>query len=353
MLNKCRQSKHWPKVKLWCYILLICSLLRGAFFYQNLHSPLNIEAVVESTEFTFQVAAGESFSKISSRLAKAGVLEHPFDLKLYARLTGLAAQIKVGEYTLVPGTSALQLLDSLTKGEVIYHQLVLLEGWTSAQALAAIQSNESIVSTIDPNNETAWRELLSSVNYTSGYYFDGLYPEGMFFPETYNFTRGTSDREILLRAHAMMEKVLAEEWAGRDLILPYENPYEALIMASIVEKETGLASEREQIAGVFIRRLEKNMRLQTDPTVIYGMGKDFNGNLSRANLRAKTPYNTYTNKGLPPTPIALAGREAIAASLHPEPGDSLYFVAKGDGSHYFSSTLVEHNQAVRQYQIKN
>ncbi|MEX2367612.1 MAG: endolytic transglycosylase MltG, partial [Pseudohongiellaceae bacterium] len=177
------------------------------------------------------------------------------------------------------------------------------------------------------------------------------HPEGMIFPDTYNFTRGTSDLEILRRANRLLEQVLEQEWQARDVGLPYDGPYQALIMASIIEKETAVAAEREQIAGVFVRRLQRGMRLQTDPTVIYGLGALFDGDLTRADLRRQSPYNTYLNNGLPPTPIALAGREAIAASLHPEQGDTLYFVARGDGSHQFSATLEEHNAAVQRYQI--
>lgn len=200
-----------------------------------------------------------------------------------------------------------------------------------------------VTATLDADNPQELMALLET----------DFYPEGLIFPDTYNFSRGTTDREIVLRARALMEEVLDEEWPSRDVGLPYDSPFDALIMASIIEKETALASEREQIAGVFIRRLQRGMRLQTDPTVIYGLGADFNGDLTRANLRQASPYNTYLNAGLPPTPIALPGRESIAASLHPDQGDTLYFVARGDGSHYFSSTLEEHERAVEQYQRGN
>lgn len=334
----------WRKrAALWLYILCITALLRGIFFYYNLHSPLIIPASDSNQEFLFQVLPGNTFTDVTKHLEERGVLKHGTDLKLYARITGQAVQIKVGEYSLEEGLTALGLLAKLRSGQVIYHQLTILEGWTIAQALEAILSNEFISASITPDNEQALQEALGTETY----------PEGLLFPDTYNFTLATSDLEIIIRARDLMTEVLEEEWASRAVGLPYESPYEALIMASIVEKETGLASEREQIAGVFIRRLEKGMRLQTDPTVIYGLGDSFDGNLTRANLRENTPYNTYTNGGLPPTPIALPGREAIAASLHPDSGDSLYFVAKGDGSHYFSTTLEEHNAAVRQYQRKN
>lgn len=330
----------WRKqLVLWLYILCFSALLRGVFFYQNIHAPISFPD--SNDEFVFQVLPGNSFTQVARQLKNSGVLKHSQDLRLYARFSGQAAQIKVGEYSIEKGLTALQLLEKLTRGEVDYHQLILLEGWTIAQALSAIQANDFIVSSLELDNGPALQEMLNTENY----------PEGLLFPDTYNFTRGTSDREIIFRAQELMTTVLEEEWARRAVGLPYDSPYDALIMASIVEKETGQASERGQIAGVFIRRLEQGMRLQTDPTVIYGLGAAYDGNLTRANLRKDTPYNTYTNGGLPPTPIALPGREAIMASLHPDSGDSLYFVAKGDGSHYFSSTLEEHNAAVRQYQM--
>ena len=204
-----------------------------------------------------------------------------------------------------------------------------------------------VTSTIASEDESELKSALQSLLQSENY------PEGLIFPDTYNFSRGTTDKALLERAAETMQEILAQEWPGRNVGLPYSNPYEALIMASIIEKETGLASEREQIAGVFIRRLNQGMRLQTDPTVIYGMGESYDGDLTRTDLRTATPYNTYMNSGLPPTPIALPGREAIAASLHPDQGDTLYFVARGDGSHYFSSTLQEHQQAVQQYQLSN
>ena len=176
------------------------------------------------------------------------------------------------------------------------------------------------------------------------------WPEGQFFPDTYNFTRGTTDLQVLQRAQLLMQEVLSSAWATRDAGLPYATPQEALTMASIIEKETAVAEEREQIAGVFIRRLQRNMRLQTDPTVIYGLGTNFDGNLTRAHLESDTPWNTYTRSGLPLTPIALPGRAAVEASLHPDQSENLYFVARGDGTHYFSATLEEHNRAVEQYQ---
>lgn len=312
-------------------------LVRGALFLQRLDEPLRAQP-----GDIVLIRAGQSLTSVANALAERGILAHPLDFRLYARLDGQASRIRAGEYALSPTMTPRTLLRKLVAGEVVYHQVRLLEGWTALQAVAAVQANPLIETTLVVDDEESLRLGLGL----------DVHPEGQFFPETYNFTRGTSDREILLRAHALMQQVLAEEWEARDVGLPYESPYDALIMASLVEKETGMASERAQIAGVFVRRLQLGMRLQTDPSVIYGLGATFDGNLTRAHLREDGDYNTYARGGLPPTPIALPGRAAIAASLRPEEGEALFFVAKGDGSHYFSSTLEEHNAAVRQYQVE-
>lgn len=320
--------------------------MRGIFFVQHINTTLQIAT---SEENSLMVEEGASFNRIVSRLAARNIIEYPFDVRLYGRLSGKANTIKAGDYALEPGMSAVDLIDKMIAGDVIVHQLVLVEGWTLLQALEAIQSHPMVSTSIRADNQTGLRETLTQE--LQDYLPAQIYPEGLIFPDTYNFTRGTSDRELLNRAARTMQEVLEEEWPGRDVGLPYDTPFDALIMASIIEKETGLASEREQIAGVFVRRLNQGMRLQTDPTVIYGMGDAYNGNLTRVNLRTASAYNTYMNSGLPPTPIALPGREAIVASLHPDQSDTLYFVARGDGSHYFSSTLQEHEQAVQQYQL--
>jgi len=324
------------RILLWLYILFACTVLRGLFFVLNINSPLNLEESV-----LIEVTPGTTYTRIVSKLASDGIITHPFDSRLHGRLSGDANKIQAGEYELVPGITSRDLLAILVAGDVVFHQVALLEGWTLSQALEVIQGHEMIEITLDPNDRESLQALLGAESY----------PEGLVFPDTYNFSRGTTDSDILLRANNMMDQVLAEEWQSRDVGLPYNSPYDALIMASIIEKETGLASERQQIAGVFIRRLQQGMRLQTDPTVIYGLGEEYDGNLTRADLRELTPYNTYRINGLPPTPIALPGRDSIFASLHPDQSDTLYFVAKGDGSHYFSNSLEEHEQAVRQYQL--
>jgi UPF0755 protein len=226
---------------------------------------------------------------------------------------------------------------------VVQYNLTLVEGWTFRQVRSAVARHEKIKHTLDGLSDS---EVMDKLGHT------GVFPEGRFFPDTYRFVRGMTDVELLQQAYMRLDEVLAKEWAERSTDLPYRDPYQALIMASLVEKETGIPQERGQIAGVFVRRLRLGMMLQTDPTVIYGMGERYNGKITRADLREPTPYNTYTITGLPPTPIAMVGREAIHAALNPSDGTSLYFVARGDGSHVFSDDLDDHNSAVREFQLK-
>ncbi len=335
-----KQGKWHKHLLLWGYIVFACLLLRGAFFYQNLQSALNIPAS-GADAFLFTVESGQAFSQVSQQLSELNVLSSSFDIGIYARLSGKADQIKAGEYQLEQGITALELLDKLITGDIYYQRIRILEGWTLRQALQEIQAHPNIQVTLD----------LDDIDEVQSLFDTSYYPEGLLFPDTYNFNAGASDKEIIERASNLMQQVLNEEWQQRAIGLPYENSYEALILASIVEKETGQADERDLIAGVFINRLQNNMRLQTDPTVIYGLGSRFTGDLTRAHLQELTPYNTYRIDGLPPTPIALAGREAIRAALNPFINGYLYFVAKGDGSHYFSSTLEEHNAAVERFQL--
>ena len=323
-------------------LLLLMAILAGLGareIQRRWEAPLAIPA----GGFTLGVAAGETLRGVASRLHREGVLRHPRLLQAYGRWTGLDAQIKRGEYRLPAGISAQELLLLLTEGKVIQYRVTLPEGITLARALALLDSREELAPDLQGTGDARIAAL--GLPHESA--------EGLFFPDSYQFERGATDWQILQRAHAAMQEVLALEWAGRAEGLPYETPYEALIMASIIERETGLPEERGQIAGVFVRRLLKGMRLQTDPTVIYGLGESFDGNLRRAHLRDEgNPYNTYRHGGLPPTPIALPGRAAIHAALHPEPGEALYFVARGDGGHVFSSTLEQHQQAVRKYQLR-
>ncbi len=317
-------------------LLFALAALRTFVFLQRLDQPL---ALTEAR--MLQVGTGANFTRIVRELQADKVLARGPDLLLYARMQGSANNIKAGEYELGVGLTARGLLQKLVKGEVVYHQVRILEGWTLRQALDVLHAHPALVARLDADDPQALQAALGV----------DAYPEGRFFPDTYNFTRGTTDLELLQRAYGLMQQVLDAAWSTRDAGLPYATPQEALIMASIVEKETAVTEERPQIAGVFIRRLQRNMRLQTDPTVIYGLGAAFDGNLTRAHLEGDTPWNTYTREGLPPTPIALPGKASIEASLHPDQSETLYFVARGDGSHYFSATLDEHNRAVDQYQL--
>jgi UPF0755 protein len=292
--------------------------------------------------FTLIVSQGDSLRSVAATLKAAGVLVHPKLVTLYGRWTGVDQQIKPGEYQLAPGTTAALMLVLLQRGDTVKYQVTLPEGITLATALTILSQEEKLERVVTGPDDNRLLQLIAPFRQ----------PEGLFFPDTYQYMRGDTDFDILQNAHRAMQEVLNEEWSKRALNLPYATPYEALTMASIIEKETGLPEERKQISGVFVRRLQKGMLLQTDPTVIYGLGLEFDGNLKREHLAEKAnSYNTYRRPGLPPTPIALPGRAAINAALHPDNDDSLYFVARGDGSHVFSSTLKAHSHAVREYQL--
>lgn len=341
MVPRTELIKAWLQGHRRTGIALLVLLVLGAgllgrygLFLQNLKAPLVLQG-----PYVLTVASGSNFTRIVRQLQDDGILDNN-DLLYYVRYKDLANRIRAGEYELVAGTTPLAMLDILLQGRVIEYQVRIGEGWTLREAIQAVQAHPVILHTLNADDATALQQVFGSERY----------PEGLVFPDTYNFVRGTTDLDILQRGRERMEQTLAAAWAERDSGLPYQSAYDALIMASIVEKETGQSTEQPEISGVFVRRLQQGMKLQTDPTVIYGIGPSFNGNLTRSDLQTDTPYNTYTRDGLPPTPIALPSRNAIFASVHPAAGTALYFVAKGDGSHYFSSTLDEHNSAVRQYQ---
>ena len=311
--------------------------LGGLHVYSVLQKPLSVDGKAQ-----LLVNTGGSVFSVGRELKSRKILPSALYFRLYARLTK-QTQIKAGEYSITDNDTSLSLLKKLNKGDVIVYQLTLVEGWTFKQALAHLHNQEKLQ--VSLTTDQALQAFLTHLA------LENNNPEGWFFPDTYRYSSTNSDVDILRLAHQRMQDTLATEWAGRDVGLPFDSPYQALIMASIVEKETGVVAERQQIAGVFVRRLQKNMRLQTDPTVIYGLGENFDGNLRRKHLAEPTPYNTYVIRGLPPTPIALPGRDAIYATLHPDASSNLYFVAKGDGSHYFSETLEEHNEAVKKFQV--
>lgn len=320
---------------------LVAALALGLVAWK-LHAALEQPLQLSEAQ-TLDVKPGDTPSGLFQRLEREGMLSGSFWLRLHWRLNLSGHTLHSGEYQLRLGMTARELLGLWQRGEVVQYTLTIVEGWNFRQVRAALGATTTIQQTL---NDLSDRDIMARLGHPE------LHPEGRFFPDTYSFTRGVTDLELLQRAFARLEAVLAEEWLQRSKGLPYQEPYQALIMASIIEKETGVPSERGEIAGVFVRRLEQGMLLQTDPTVIYGMGERYKGRITRNDLRRPTPYNTYTNSGLPPTPIAMVGREAIHAALHPTEGKSLYFVARGDGSHVFSDSLSEHNRAVREYQLK-
>ncbi|MGY2398832.1 endolytic transglycosylase MltG [Pseudomonas sp. SDO5271_S396] len=303
-----------------------------------LKQPLNL-----AQEQLLDVPAGVTPTGTFNRLEADGVLDDAFWLRLYWRFNLDGQPLHSGEYRMTPGLTAQGLIGLWQRGEVVQYSLTLVEGWNFRQVRSALAKHEKIVQTLSGLSDSDVMDKLGH---------PGVFPEGRFFPDTYRFVRGMTDVEFLKKAYNRLDDVLAQEWSKRAADAPYADPYQALIMASLVEKETGVPEERGQIAGVFVRRMKLGMLLQTDPTVIYGLGERYNGKLTRAHLKEATPYNTYVIAGLPPTPIAMVGREAIHAALNPVPGSSLFFVARGDGSHIFSDDLDAHNAAVREFQLK-
>ncbi len=289
------------------------------------------------------IAPGDSLYRSARALEAKGVLDTPLYLVVLARLSGRAHRIQSGEYRFEPGLTPLKLLDQLVEGRVVQYPFTVVEGWRLGDLLTALAQDKVLVQTLRTQDEAAVRRAVGAQE---------AHAEGLFMPDTYHFPRGTRDVDFLRRAYRAMQVRLQTAWEGRADGLPIRSPYEALILASLIEKETANQDEMPRIAGVFVRRLRQGMKLQTDPTVIYGLGERYDGNLRKDDLLADTPYNTYTREGLPPTPIALPGTQALAAALHPAADDSLYFVARGDGTHHFSATIEEHNRAVQKYQLQ-
>lgn len=328
-------------------VLIVAGAVAGWFGWTDYQRYLEQPVALDASGQRLTVERGWSAKRVADELEQQGVIEKRYWFDLYSRLSKKAGGIKSGEFNLIGPMTVPELFDTLVKGQTVQYSLAMIEGSNWKQAIQRVADSEDLVQTLDEETRQSPQKLMESLG------LGDLHPEGLFFSDTYAFPKGTTDVEYLKRAHAMLNKVLEEEWANREENLPLESPYEALILASIVEKETAVASERPLIAGVFLSRLIKRMRLQTDPTVIYGMGDSYDGNIRRSDLTTDTPYNTYTRAGLPPTPISLVGREAINAVLHPEETKALYFVARGtDGTHQFSETLEQHNAAVRKYQLK-
>ena len=292
---------------------------------------------------TFTIESGSNIKTIAQQLSSEKIIEDPWLFILLAKIRGVEKSVRAGEYHLQQAQSPSDLLELFTKGQPILYSFTVIEGWVFRQMIRELQHHSEIVNTLAGKSDT---EIMAALGY------EDRHPEGLFFPDTYLFPKGTSDIKFLQRAYQLMQTHLQREWDKRAPDLPIASSYDALILASIIEKETGVAYERPLIASVFTQRLRKKMRLQTDPTVIYGLGEGFDGNIRFRDLKKDTPYNTYLHKGLTPTPIALPGLDAIRAALHPADSKALFFVAKGDGTHQFSNTLKEHNKAVRKFQLK-
>ena len=317
-------------------------IVLAAFANTRLNQFLDTPVQVEGEGIEFQITPGSSFGLVAAQLEQCEIISSARMLRLYARWTSQAERIQAGGYFIAEGTTPRELLQQFARGAVKLYSFTIIEGWNRWDLLKALHAHPEIDASMTDED---WPALLDSLG------AETHHPEGLFLPETYHFPRGTDDRTVLRQAYELMQTVLAEEWANKSDATAVATPYEALVLASIIEKETARSDERQRISGVFTRRIEKRMRLQTDPTVIYGIGEAFNGNLTRKDLQTPTPYNTYTQRGLPPTPIAMPGRAAIHAALHPASGDELFFVATGtgDGAHTFSVTKEEHDAAVAEY----
>lgn len=333
------------------YIGLLALLLAftaiGTLFWLagHVHRPLQLEQ-----EQVIDIAPGSSLNGVLRKLARKGFLgdQHEathrrFGTRLYDLFTDVSQRIRVGEYVVKPGDSLLDLLLRIENGEVLQRSFTLIEGWSMAELRVALSEASSLRQTLDKVDDAALAAVLE---------LPSANPEGWFAPETWHYTSHDSDLDVLRRAYARQQGLLEKAWSERAENLPYSDAYDVLIMASIIEKETGVPNERGEIAGVFVERLRRGMRLQTDPTVIYGMGERYEGRIRSADLREPTPWNTYVIKGLPPTPIAMPGADAIRAAVAPVETKALFFVARGDGSHVFSRTLEEHNRAVSEFQLR-
>jgi UPF0755 protein len=325
---------------------IITGLLLGALVliatYAALRNWLEQPLAITSTQ-TVEFNSGSSIYALAKQLQQAGLLQHPRLFRLWTRTQHIDTKLKAGEYEINPGDTLAKLLDKMLRGEVKQYSITIVEGWNFKQMMQAIAAHPQILHTLGDTNS---QQLMQQLGLTSD--DKPLHAEGQFLPDTYYINKNTKDSDLLKRAHRAMQQVLQQLWSQRRPDLPIKTTYEALILASIIEKESAVADERPIIAGVFINRLRKNMRLQTDPTVIYGIGDKYDGDIRFRDLRRDTPYNTYTRKGLPPTPIAMPGRAAIAAAVQPADTDYLYFVATSDrsGRHIFSSTLAQHEKQV-------
>lgn len=329
------------KTSLALIALIAVAIIAGgaAWLWYYAQTPLKLDTL----PLEFNVKPGSSLQSVAEQLTAAGVLAEPWTFIALARALKKSAQMKAGQYRIDQALTPRQLLDKITRGDVSYSAITFLEGWTFRQMRALLNQNAALK---HESEQLSDQEILQRIGATE------THPEGLFFPDTYSFDKGSSDLEVLKRAYQRMMSHLNSLWEARAPDLPFQNPYEALVMASIVEKETGHFAERGMIAAVFVNRFKTKMKLQADPTVIYGLGEKFDGNLRRIDLFADHPYNTYYHVGLPPTPIAMPGLDALKAVLNPADSDVLYFVSRGDGTSHFSESLADHNRAVAKYQKK-
>jgi peptidoglycan lytic transglycosylase G len=326
-------------------LFLLAVVGAAAFAWFDYRRFVDAPLAIPRADMTIDIARGAGYRGIVEQLRGMGVTRaSPWYWRALGRELAIENKLHAGEYALPPGLTPRELLRKMAAGEVLQHHFTIVDGWTFKQLRLALAGDAGLAQTLPG---------VSDEDIATRLKIEGGRPEGWFLPETYAWIKGDSDFDVLTHAHEAMQKTLDKLWTARAPDVQLDSPYQALILASIVEKETGRPEERALIAGVFARRLKFNMRLQTDPTVIYGMGDTYVGNIRRIDLEADTPYNTYTRDGLPPTPIALPGAPALQATLHPAPGDALYFVARGDGSHEFSATLDEHNRAVQKYQLRH
>lgn len=314
--------------------VLFVFVLLGLIWFRLYFNPVTSKTLI------INVPQGVSVRTLAKNLKEQGVIQHPLYFILLARLHGVDHKMQAGKYRVEAGTTPDKLLNQIAEGKVIMHPITFVEGWKFIDVKHALDNNSYIKHTIIKKTP---QQIMAVLGHASEN------PEGQFYPDTYLFGEGIADVVILKKAYRKMHQLLFNAWQHRAKNLPYKSPYEALILASLVEKETNLAYEKPEIAGVLVRRLKRNMRLQVDPTVIYALGKKFDGDITKQDLQIKSPYNTYLNKGLPPTPIGLPDKISIRAALHPAPGKTLYYVATGDGDHIFSETLEEHNKAVAEY----
>ncbi len=321
-------------------LVFLAAVLAAGVVWWWLHAPLRLNLPPDAQVLDLDIEPGITANAVARVVADAGVMVPAVLLQAWFRWSGQARQIKAGSYEITPGTTPRTLLSMLVRGDQTLKSITLVEGWNFSQVRAALLKAEQLT----PDTHALGPEIIME---KLG--MPGVYPEGRFFPDTYSYAKGASDLTVLKRAARAMDKRINAVWAQRSPDTPLQSAQEALTLASIVEKETGKPADRGQIAGVFTNRLRLGMRLQTDPTVIYGMGDRFDGNLRKRDLQTDTPYNTYTRAGLPPTPIAMPGRAAMLAAVQPTPTEALYFVARGDGSSQFSASLEEHNRAVNKY----